>query len=191
MVERDTDARHILHLGTMYWPPNIQGVEWFVKEVYPRVRSARPDVQFDVVGARPPATLLALNHADMGIHVAGFVKDPTSFTRQAALMVVPLLAGGGMRAKILHALAQGLPIVSTSLGCEGIGVSDGCHLLVGDDPERFAGQVLRLLDDPALGRKLAANGRALVEQDYDYRSACRPLEAIYARAMGAESAGLR
>jgi glycosyltransferase involved in cell wall biosynthesis len=181
-VTRQPGASHILHIGTMYWPPNIDAVNWFVREVYPLIRQRRPDVQFDVVGSRPPDDLRVLNEAGMGINVTGYVEDPTPYQQRAAAMVVPLLAGGGMRVKILNALAEGIPVVSTTLGCEGIQVTSGRDILVGDTPEEFAGQVLRVLDDPALGERLSANGRRLMEERYDYRTACRPLDDVYARA---------
>jgi glycosyltransferase involved in cell wall biosynthesis len=182
VVERQASPNHILHIGTMYWPPNIDGVKWFVNRVYPLIRRQRPDVRFDVIGARPPAELLVLNDAGMGIRVAGYVEDCTPYQQQAAVMVVPLHAGGGMRVKILNGLAEGIPIVSTTLGCEGIEVMPGRDILVGDTPEAFATEVLRVLNDPDLGRQLAVNGRLLAEEVYDCRNACRPLDDVYARA---------
>jgi glycosyltransferase involved in cell wall biosynthesis len=181
VVAREPQPRHILHIGTMYWPPNVDGVNWFVQEIYPLIRRQRPDVQFDVVGSRPPAGLIALNDAGAGINVAGYVEDPAPYQRQAAVMVVPLRAGGGMRVKILNALAQGLPIVSTTLGYEGIEVTPGQDILVGDTPEEFVAQVLCVLNDPDLGRRLSVNGRHLVEEKYDYRRACRQLGKVYMR----------
>jgi len=183
VVDRETEPRHILHIGTMYWPPNIDAVNWFVRRVYPLIRQERPDVQFDVVGSRPPDELLALNEAGLGINVTGYVQDPAPYQRRAAVMVVPLLAGGGMRVKILNALAEGIPIVSTTLGYEGIQVTPGQDILVGDTPEAFAAEVLRVINDPDLGRRLATNGRRLVQEKYDYRNACRSLDDVYARVV--------
>jgi glycosyltransferase involved in cell wall biosynthesis len=181
-VARHPGADHILHIGTMYWPPNIDAVRWFVDRIYPLIRQQRPDVEFDVVGSRPPAELLALNGAGLGINVTGYVADPTPYQQRAAVMVVPLLAGGGMRVKILNAMAEGIPVVSTTLGHEGIEVTPGRDILVGDTPEAFAAEVLRVLNDPDLGRQLAANGRKLMQETYDYRNACRPLDDVYTRA---------
>lgn len=186
-IQRDAEPGHVLHIGTMYWPPNVDAVRWFVEQVYPLVRQERPDVQFDVVGHRPPADLLALNDAGLGINVTGYVADPVSYQRQAAVLVVPVLAGGGIRVKILNALAEGIPIVSTTLGCEGIEVTPGRDILVGDSPEAFAAQVVRVLNDTDLGKRLALNGRCLVEEKYDYRKACRPLDEVYARAASKRS----
>ena len=181
VIER-TPGPYILHIGTMYWPPNIDGVWWFLREVYPLIRQQRPDVIFDIVGSRPPASLRALNENGIGVNVTGYVADPTPYLQRAALMVVPLRAGGGMRVKILNALAQGIPIVSTTLGCEGIEVTSGANILVADSPDDFACAVLRLLNDAELAALLSANGRLLVEKRYDYRHACQKLDQVYAHA---------
>jgi len=179
-VRRRPDADHILHLGTMYWPPNVDGVMWFVRQVLPRVRRHRPDVVFDVVGSRPPSALLELGRGDSGVNVTGYVADPAPYLERAGVFVVPLRAGGGMRVKILNAMAQGLPIVSTTLGAEGISVVPGEHVLLADTAADFAAAVLRLLEDPVLAARLGAAGRRLVERTYDYRVACRALDDVYA-----------
>ena len=143
----------------------------------------RPDVCFDIVGAQPPQEIVALDGDRTGIHVTGYVTHPTPYLRQAALMVVPLGAGGGMRMKIFNALAEGIPIVSTTLAYEGIEATPGRDILVGDTPEALAAEVLRVLNDPDLGRQLAVNGRKLVQGTYDYRNACRPLDDVYVRVV--------
>ena len=178
-VQRNDSANHILHIGTMYWPPNIDGIKWFVQEVYPLIRAQKPSVQFDVVGARPPQELTALNSQGLGIQVTGYVEDPQPYLQQAGLMVVPLRAGGGMRVKILNALSQGLPIVTTTIGCEGIAVEHGKHVLIADSPQDFAKAVLTLLENRLLADELGQNGRALIQSTYDYRVACRKIELAY------------
>ncbi|MCP4536082.1 MAG: glycosyltransferase [Chloroflexi bacterium] len=185
VVEREAEPDHILHIGTMYWPPNIDAVNWFVREIYPLVRQQRPDVQFDVVGSRPSADLLALNDTGQRINVTGYVEDPTPYQQRAAVMIVPLLAGGGMRVKILQSLAEGIPIVSTTLGCEGIGVTNGEDILIADEPDDFAAAVLQILNDRALAQRLSHNGRRLAETRYDYRHVCVPLDQVYTQAASA------
>ena len=180
LIERVPGPSHILHIGTMFWPPNADGVRWFIRQVLPIVRAQRPDIVFDVVGSRPPRDLVALGEKLPYLNVTGYVEDPLPYQQQAALMVVPLLAGGGMRVKILNALAEGIPIASTTLGYEGIELNPSHDLLVGDTPEAFAAQVLRVLNDPDLGRQMAVNGRRTVEGRYDYRDVCRPLDDVYA-----------
>jgi polysaccharide biosynthesis protein PslH len=178
-VQRNANADHILHIGTMYWPPNIDGIKWFVQEVYPLIRAQKPNVQFDVVGARPPLELTALNTQNLGIHVTGYVEDPQPYLQQAGLMVVPLRAGGGMRVKILNALSQGLPIVTTTIGCEGIAVEHDQHVLIADSPQDFAQAVITLLENKLLADELGRKGRALIQSTYDYRVACRKIELAY------------
>lgn len=179
VTARRPETRHLLHIGTMYWPPNIDGMWWFIREAYPQIRAARPDAVLDVVGSRPPQELLALNGPRHGVNVTGYVKDPQLYLEQAGVFIVPLRAGGGMRVKILEALARGLPLVTTSLGCEGIAVEHERHVLIADTPEAFAEACLRLLNDRALADALGRAGRQLIETTYDYRAACRPLEALY------------
>lgn len=178
-IERNPGADHILHIGTMFWPPNVDGILWFAREVYPLIKEKRPGVTFDVVGARPPAEVQELEKEDSSIHVSGYVEDPQEYLQQAGVMVVPLRAGGGMRVKILNALAQGLPIVTTTIGCEGIAIEDGRDLLIADKPQDFAAATLRLLTDRGMAAKLGLNGRRLIETTYDYQVACRPLDQVY------------
>lgn len=178
-AQRRSDADHILHIGTMYWPPNIDGVKWFINDVLPIIREKRPNVVFDVVGARPPQELLDISKTDPKINVTGYVDDPTPFLQSAGVMVVPLRAGGGMRVKILNAMAQALPIVTTTLGCEGIAVKHGEHVLIADTSAAFAEAVLNVLGDRACADALGAAGRRLIDSTYDYRAACKPLEDVY------------
>jgi polysaccharide biosynthesis protein PslH len=180
-VNRQAQGDRILHIGTMYWPPNIDGILWFLQEVLPLIRNERPEVAFDIVGANPPQEIIAFGDKDKKVHVTGFVEDPSHYLESASLMVVPLRAGGGMRVKILNALGQGLPIVSTTLGCEGIAVQTGVHLLIADSPQDFAGAVIRVLEDRELANELGRSGRQLIESTYDYRIACRSLEEVYSK----------
>jgi len=178
-VMRRPDANHILHIGTMYWPPNIDGIEWFIREIYPHIRARQSGVVLDVVGARPPQELIDLSSNGTGINVTGYVRDTRPYLEQAGVFIVPLRAGGGMRVKILEALAQGLPVVSTTLGCEGIAVEPGRHLFIADNPQDFAQATLRVLENKNLADELGRNGRRLIETNYDYRVACHPLQDVY------------
>ena len=182
-VQRHADADHLLHVGTMYWPPNIDGINWFLDEIMPTIVRQRPGTVFDVVGARPPESLLARAQEDHHLNVTGYVVDTLPYLQSAGVFLVPLRAGGGMRVKILNALAQGMPIISTTLGAEGIAVRDGEHLLLADDPADFGAAVLRVLHDPALAARLGAAGRRLAEEQYDYRVACAPMDALYRRCL--------
>ncbi len=178
-VERQAGTDHILHMGTRYWPPNVDGVLWFLREILPLVRASRPDVVFDIVGANPPPEIQAYAQSDPRICIAGYVEDPLPYLRQAGAVVVPLRAGGGMRVKILNALAQALPVVSTTLGSEGIAVESGKHLLIADSPQEFAHAVLRLLDNRQLADELGRNGRQQMVAHYDYRATGLLIDEVY------------
>lgn len=178
-INRRPSGPHIVHIGTMYWPPNIDGINWFLDEVYPLVKAQVPDVRCTLIGARPPESITRRGSADRTLNVTGYVEDPLPFLEDASMMVVPLLAGGGMRVKILNALSQGIPMVSTTVGCEGIRVTDGQDILIADDPAAFAAATIRLLTDAEVNRQITLAGRRTAEQLYDYRQACRPLDDIY------------
>lgn len=180
LINRRPSGPHIVHIGTMYWPPNIDGINWFLDEVYPLVKAQVPDVRCTLIGARPPESIVRRGSADRTLNVTGYVADPLPFLEDASMMVVPLRAGGGMRVKILNALSQGIPMVSTTVGCEGIRVTDGQDILVADDPAAFAEATVRLLTDAELNKQITQAGRQTAEQRYDYRQACRPLDDIYA-----------
>ncbi len=179
-VRRQPNADHIVHVGTMYWPPNIDAIHWFVDAVLPQVRQRLPQACFDCIGARPPKELLALNdNRSLGVNVTGYVPDPLPYLQQAGVMVVPVRAGGGIRVKILNGLSQGLPIITTTIGCEGIALEQGRHALIADSPEAFAEAIVQVLGNRKLADELGNNGRLLAESKYDYRAACKPMEQVY------------
>jgi glycosyltransferase involved in cell wall biosynthesis len=176
---RRPDAQHLISVATMFYPPNAEGVYWFARTVFPRIRQVMPGIRFYIVGSRPPARIRQLATPESGIQVTGYVEDIAPLLAQSAVMVVPLQAGSGLRVKILEAFARGIPVVSTTIGAEGITVRDGQHLALADAPEDFAHQVLRLVQDPATAAAMARAARHLVETQYDWRQALRGLDALY------------
>lgn len=178
-IARRPSSPHIVHIGTMYWPPNINGITWFLDEIYPLVKQHVPDVRCTLIGARPPASIVERSHTDRTLTVTGYVENPLPFLEDSSMMVVPLRAGGGMRVKILNALSQGIPMVSTTLGCEGINVTNNKDILIADDAESFAAATVRLLLEAELNKQLTYEGRQTAINHYDYRQACRPLDEIY------------
>ena len=178
-IVRQPSVPHIVHVGTMYWQPNIEGINWFLDNIYPLVKKQVPDVRCTLIGARPPESITQRVQTDLSLTVTGYVDDTLPYLRDSSMMVVPLKAGGGMRVKILNALSQGIPMVSTTLGCEGIGVKDGDNILVADDPQAFADATVRLLTDAALNERVTSSGRTTAQSIYDYRAACKPLDALY------------
>jgi glycosyltransferase involved in cell wall biosynthesis len=182
VAHRQDGPPTLLHLGTMFWPPNIQGVLWFAREVLPLIHRKEPDVRFVVVGKDPPAEVQALA-ADPRIDVTGYVETLDPYLAAADAFVVPLHAGSGMRVKILDAWMWGLPIVSTPIGAEGIEVEVGKNILLAGDAPDFARATLRLLNDAALNDRLRREGRAWVEERYSWQAVYKQVDAVYGRLL--------
>ncbi len=165
--------------GTLDFRPNVDALVWFVDVVLPQVHIRRPDVRMLAVGKRPAPLVRRL--AEQGrLTLTGEVADVRPYLAGAAVYVVPMRIGGGIRLKVLEAFALEAPVVSTSLGVEGItGLRNGVHCLLGDAPQQFAGSILRLLDDPATGRALGAAARELACAGYDWDAIMPRLEAAY------------
>jgi len=187
-LSREREGRQIVHLGTMFWPPNIEGVMWFGEEVLPLIWQEMPDVRFIVAGKRPPKEVLALGKSKNGkggaVVVTGYVENPQPLLEQSQVFVVPVRAGGGMRVKIIDAWCWGMPVVSTTIGAEGLRVNDGENILLADEPEEFARAVVQLLRDQAMACAIGEAGRRWVEKYYEYRNVYVQFDAVYARAAG-------
>jgi glycosyltransferase involved in cell wall biosynthesis len=157
----------ILFLGRMDYGANVDAVRWLAKAVLPELQ--RRDAEVQVVGANPPRALRAVaESAPVPMELVGFVHDTAPCFESARLMVVPLRVGGGTRLKILESLARGVPLVTTALGCEGLDLEHGRHALIADEPAKMAAAIELLLEDDELCRRLAREGRALVEERYDW-----------------------
>ena len=164
----------------MSYGPNEEGVRWFANEVWPRVRSARSDARFLIVGAEPTRAVRALAEADASITVTGSVPAVQPYLWQSAVSVAPLLLARGLQNKVLEALAAGLPVVVTSAVAAGLpsAIHAGCR--IADDPERFASELLDLLAmAPADRRRFAANARLDL---LSWSERLKPIEAILRRA---------
>lgn len=181
MVTRCERPLAVTHVGTMFWPPNVEGVLWFAREVFPRVLAEIPEARFVIVGKDPPQEVQDLMLQERNIQVTGYVPDPEPYLAETAVFIVPLRAGGGMRVKIIDGWSWGLPIVSTSIGAEGTEVVEGENILIGDTPEGLADAVVRVLREPALGERLRQQGRAWVEQHYHWRNVYPAWEDVYAK----------
>ncbi|MHB1457498.1 MAG: glycosyltransferase family 4 protein, partial [Armatimonadota bacterium] len=177
-VDMVTQSRNILSLGTMSWPPNIDSMLYFVKDVMPIIRDHLPGCTLTIAGSQPSPAIQSLE-SEPDISVTGFVEDIDSIARKCGVFIVPLRSGSGVRVKILNALAMGLPIVSTSIGAEGLDVRDDEHLLIADTPHDFANSVIRILTDPDLAQTLGLNGRAFVCDNYSWETTGNRLLQIY------------
>ncbi len=182
MVEPAPNATEVLHMGTMFWMPNVEGVAWFIERVWPLVKKRVPKARFSVVGKRPPEKLHQLAESDESIKIHGYAADPMPYLQNCAAFIVPLRSGSGMRVKIVEAWARGLPIVSTTVGAEGLEYANNENILIADGEENFAEAVVRLLSDPDLNQKLRENGRRWVERKYDWRRVYQDWDKIYQKS---------
>ena len=154
----------LVFTGSMDWLPNEDAVRYFVGEVLPRIRTRLPDTKLTIVGRNPSPAVTALTR-DPAIHVTGRVSDVRPFLERGSVFVVPLRIGGGTRLKMYEAMAMEIPVVSTSIGAEGLPVRDGEHLVIADDAESFAAAVVGLLQDPARQQALAQSAAEYVRRE--------------------------
>jgi polysaccharide biosynthesis protein PslH len=178
LLPRLTRSQDVLFIGKMSYPPNRDGVHYFCRRILPLILAERPGVRLRVVGAPPPEGLDRLRDSG-AVELAGAVADPPRLYAACALSVVPLRAGSGVRGKILESMALGRPVVTTSMGCEGLEVTHGEHLLIADDATGFAQCVLRLLSDPALWQMLVTNGRRYVEAKHNWDEISARTASVY------------
>jgi glycosyltransferase involved in cell wall biosynthesis len=181
LVQRVPHPQSITHLGTMFWPPNVEGVLWFAREVFPYVQAKVPEAPFVIVGKNPPQEIQDLALKNHDIQVTGYVPHPAPYLAETAVFIVPLRAGGGMRVKIPDAWCWGVPIISTSIGAEGIDVQDGSNILIADTPETLAEAASRVLREPSLGQQLRENGRSWVDEKYNWRRVYSKWDEVYGR----------
>lgn len=173
--------RAIVFAGRLDQYSNRYGMTHFAEHVWPILKRNYPDVTIDVIGSNPPNALQQLARQDLAFRVHGFVDDLVPFLQNATVSICPVYDGGGTRLKVLTALGQGMPLVSTTVGCEGIDVIPETHVLIGDTPEAFAAQIGRVFDDPALRQRLATEGRRLIEARYSWDTLADRLLAVYDR----------
>lgn len=170
-----SDAAPVLvFIGSMDWKANQDGLFWMMDEVWPLIAAKRADASLAVIGKNPPASMLA-RAKKLNWRFTGFVDDVREHAKGAAF-VIPLRVGGGTRIKAYEAMAMGLPVVSTTLGVEGLPVADEEHLLIADGAPAFAEAALRLLDDAALRVRLAKSARSFVEKNFTHDAAARAFE---------------
>lgn len=175
-----TAAPKLAYVGALSWAPNVAAARRLATDILDVVRRRHPEAEVRIIGRDPGPDVTALG-AIPGVRVCANVPDVRPYLEEASALVVPLDVGGGTRLKILEAFAAGLPVVSTPVGCEGLGVIDGTHLLVAD-ADRVGDAVVRLLDEPGLGVRLAAHARQLAADTYDWdavgRAAARAIAGI-------------
>jgi glycosyltransferase involved in cell wall biosynthesis len=157
----------IFHIGSMEWQANEQGVMWFLKKVWPLVLSAQPNVKFHLAGKGLSKT--DPRFFQTGIVNHGEVDDAEVFMQSHGIMIVPIQAGSGIRIKSLEAMALGVPVVSTSIGAQGLAVESGTQMIIADDPAVFANGIVQLLLNPVASQAMTQQARVYVEQNHNLK----------------------
>ena len=168
----------LVFTGTMDYLPNVDGIRWFVQEVLPRIQQQHPGTQLQIVGRNPSAAVQDLANAP-GVSVVGYVADLRPYLAAAAVFVCPVRMGGGMKNKLLEAMAMRKAIVTTMEGINGIAGANGVEYRVADTAELFASAVGDLLQSPAVRQQLGQAARQIVEDRYSWERAAESLERVW------------
>ena len=180
------DGGTLVFTATMSWPANVDGIHFLLDEVWPLLQRARPAIQAVVIGRNPPPSLTAMiRERGLNVTLTGFVEDIRPFVAASHVYVIPLWVGSGTRIKTFEAMAMGRPVVSTTLGVEGLDVVNGQHLRCADSAPAFAAAILELLSNPDAAEGLARAARCLIEARFSWHRIARQFEAICLRAAAA------
>lgn len=172
----------IVFVGNYLHYPNVDAVLYFYHEIWPRLKTLLPEFKLYIIGQAPPPEMRNLSQ-EKNIIVTGKVDDVRPYLKRGQIFICPVRLGGGFRGKILEAMAIGRPVVSTSLGAEGIPASDGENILIADKPEEFAKKTADLIKNQAQIEKIRRNARKLVEEKYAWEKGVEVLEKILEKMM--------
>jgi glycosyltransferase involved in cell wall biosynthesis len=181
--QRACRPHNLVFTGSMDWLPNEDAIRYFTEEIMPRIKKAVPGVTLTVVGRDPYPSLVELSKRDPSVIVTGRVEDVRPFMEEAAVYIVPLRIGGGTRLKIYEAMAMEKAIVSTSIGAEGLPVTDGEEILLADTPELFADAVVRLLQQDGLASDIGKRAAARVREEFGWDKVAESFVRICERAI--------
>ncbi|MCY7409087.1 MAG: glycosyltransferase family 4 protein [Chitinophagales bacterium] len=171
------EKQSVFFIGSMDWLPNREGVEWFLDIVFPKVLSAFPAVKFFMAGRNFPDNFPERPFPNL--EIVGEVENSKAFIRSKSIMIVPLFSGSGMRVKIIEAMAEGKPVVSTAIGAEGLNATDGVNILIADTADAFARQIKRLLKDDGELNRIGQNGKTFVAENFDNKKIVDDLIEFY------------
>jgi polysaccharide biosynthesis protein PslH len=171
------NSNSLFYIGALDWLPNLQGLDWFLMNVWDRVQAKFPDVQFHVAGRNMPESFHRDNYPGVVFH--GEVEDAKTFIEDYDIMLVPLLAGSGVRVKIIQGMAMGKPIITTNVGVEGIECKFGQDILVANTPDEFAGAIVNCFSNYEVKNSLGQNARKFAEKQYDIGNITARLVEFY------------
>jgi len=178
-----SEKYNVVFTGSMDWLPNEDAMQYFIREIMPLVRKEIPELTLTVVGRNPYATLVELSKRDTRIVVTGRVDDVRPYIEQASVYVVPIRIGGGTRLKIYEAMAMGKPVLSTTVGAEGLPVKNNEEVMLADSAEDFAAALTRLLRDEKAARELGGRGAKVVREKFGWQAVAQSFAGACAKAV--------
>jgi GT2 family glycosyltransferase len=159
-----SERKDIMFIGGFGHPPNEDGICWFVKNIFPLITKEIPSVRLYIIGSDPTSKVKALSCDN--IIVTGYVKDVSEYFKNTKVFVSPLRYGAGVKGKIIHSMGYGLPVVTTSVGAEGLQLEEGFNILIADDPVKFASKVVDLYNNESLWNKISHNSLNFVKKNF-------------------------
>lgn len=176
-----SDKPSLCHIGSMNWSPNMEGIEWFLDDVWPLIHEAHPELQFTVAGHGTPDKLL--QRQDPNVQFVGAVPSANEFMLDHDMMIVPLLSGSGVRVKIVEAMALGRVVITTSVGAEGLAVENGKHLFIADTPEEFLSVIDKCIQTPDLCSIISENARDFISMHHNNELITQKLLEFYQQVL--------
>ena len=173
----DEEPNSLFHIGSMDWIPNLEGVNWFLEKVWPKVLNEVPQARMYLAGRKMPQTLMNTEYRNVSI--VGEVPDAMYFIESKKINIVPLLSGSGIRVKIIEAMSVGKTVISTTIGAEGIEYTDGKNILIADTPDEFVMQIKRCVADDEFCAEIGKNAYDLVANNYNNELLTQKLLTFY------------
>lgn len=177
-LSEDKKSNRIVFVGTIWYEPNLDAVRFFIQDIFPLIKNKVGDVEFWVIGEFMEKDIVFFREREY-IKFFGHVEDIRTFLKDALVFVAPLRMGSGTRLKILTSMAMGIPVVSTTIGCEGLEVEDEEDIFIANTPDEFADKVIKLIKDEKLRKKIAINGRNLVKEKYSREKIIELIKAYF------------
>jgi|Deesub1362A_J573_1020465.scaffolds.fasta_scaffold00985_4 glycosyltransferase involved in cell wall biosynthesis len=177
--KKNTRTAVLTFVGPLYWPPNAEGIKWFVEEVWPILRAEKPEITLQVVGAGQDALWKKFFSTKPGIKALGYVKDLNTVYQKTDVFIAPFKTGGGVRLKILDAMKAGIPVVTTKVGSKGLKVNSGEHVLIADKAFDFAKAIIAVLDNKSFSERLVKNSLFYVKQNHSREAVYREMKKAF------------
>ncbi|MDR3543890.1 MAG: glycosyltransferase family 4 protein [Desulfosporosinus sp.] len=176
-IKDKSNVTNILFLGTLTWVPNNKGMIWFLKNVMPLLQEKKENIHLYIVGKNPSSQLLSIAEQYRNVTITGYVESVDHWYDKCDFMIVPLFIGSGQRVKIIEAFSRGMPVLSTSIGAEGLNYTDGVDIMIADTAEAFS-EKITTISEPDICNTLSMNSRKLYNKYYSVEAVSRQINAV-------------